>query len=175
MKRLALLSFCLLLVACSSGHSSDIGTPGVGESAKLTVFAAASLTDPFKEIAQIFQEVNPGVSVFLNFAGSQQLVLQLEQGAQADVVAMADQVKMDRVVAAGLITRTDPQPFAHNRMVVIYPKANPAVIGSLADLKRPGVKLVLAGEWVPVVPTPGRFWIICLTTRPLEPILESLF
>ncbi len=151
MKRIFLATlFCLSLVACNSELSSDAGTVDTEDSVDLTVFAAASLTYPFREIAQVFEEANPGTRVILNFAGSQQLALQLEQGAQADVVAMANQLNMDRVIDAGLTLQTGPQPFAHNQILVILPQANPGEIGSLTDLSRPGVKLVLAGERVPV-------------------------
>jgi molybdate transport system substrate-binding protein len=151
MSRISLATLiCFLLGACSSGSSPDTGATDVGDAISLTVFAAASLTDPFEEIAQDFQDANPGVQVILNFAGSQQLALQLELGARADVLATADERNMDHVVAAGLVSPAGPRPFAHNRVVVILPEGNPGEIESLADLARPGVKLVLAGERVPV-------------------------
>ena len=81
--------------------------------------------------------------VTLNFAGSQQLALQIEQGAQADALVTADQRSMDRVVAAGLILQTEPRPFAHNRMVVILPKGNPGEVAALDDLARPGLRVIL--------------------------------
>jgi len=47
----------------------------------LTVYAAASLTDAFQELGRTLEAAHPGLAVQFNFAGSQQLALQLEQGA----------------------------------------------------------------------------------------------
>src|SRR4051812_7981855 len=59
----------------------------------ITVFAAASLTDSFNEMATAFKAANPGVNVTFNFAGSPVLRTQLEQGARADIYASADTVQ----------------------------------------------------------------------------------
>jgi molybdate transport system substrate-binding protein len=120
-----------------------------GQAARLTVFAAASLTDAFRDVGQEFERAYPGTRVTFNFAGSQQLALQIEQGAPADLFASADQRTMDRLVGAGLIDRTDIVTFAHNRMVVILPADNPGQVETLEDLARPGLKLLLAGPQVP--------------------------
>jgi molybdate transport system substrate-binding protein len=114
----------------------------------LTVFAAASLTDAFKEIGAVF-EANTGTPVAFNFGSSSQLRTQLEQGAVADVFASADQAQMDRARDAGTIAGPDVT-FATNRLVIITPAANPAGVQSAADLAQPGVKLVTAGPDVPI-------------------------
>jgi molybdate transport system substrate-binding protein len=114
----------------------------------LTVFAAASITDAFKELGATLQRRDPGLKLRFNFAGSQQLAVQLEQGAPADVFASADQRWMAYVEERELLGAS-PEVFAHNRLVVIVPRTNPARIGRLADLRRRGVKLVLAAEAVP--------------------------
>ena len=84
-----------------------------------------------------------------NFAGSQQLATQLEQGAIADVFASADQRWMDYAAEKELLAG-EARLFAHNRLVVIVPSTNPARIGRLQDLAKRGVKLVVAAEAVPV-------------------------
>ena len=117
--------------------------------AELTVFAAASLTGAFQEIGGMFERAHPGTRVRFNFAGSQQLATQLEQGAVADVFASADQRWMDYAAEKGLLTG-EPRLFAHNRLVVIVPAANPARIKQLQDLAKRGVKLVVAAGAVPV-------------------------
>jgi molybdate transport system substrate-binding protein len=115
----------------------------------LTVFAAASLTESFKDIGAEFTRRNPGVSIQFSFAGSQQLAAQLEQGAHADVFASADQRWMDYAREHAL-TSGEPVIFARNRLTIIVPKSNPARINRLQDLARRGVKLVVAGEAVPI-------------------------
>jgi molybdate transport system substrate-binding protein len=117
--------------------------------AVLRVFAAASLVDAFQEIAHDFEVAHPGTRVQLNLAGSQQLATQIEQGASADVFTSADQRWMDYLKERSLLAG-DPEVFAHNRLVVIVPRTNPARIARLQDLARPGVKLVLGAEAVPV-------------------------
>ena len=118
----------------------------------LRIFAAASLAESFGEIVRLYERGHPGTAVQLNLAGSQQLAVQLEQGAIADVFAPADEHWMayarDRSLVSGEVT-----VFAHNRLIVIVPRSNPARVGSLRDLTRRGVKLVLGAEAVPV----GRY------------------
>jgi molybdate transport system substrate-binding protein len=114
----------------------------------LTVYAAASLSDAFRELGRTLEASHPGLTVQFNFAGSQQLALQLEQGAPADVFASADQRWMSYAAEKGLV-EGDAVVFARNRMVVIVPRTNPARIGSLRDLARRGTKVVVAAEAVP--------------------------
>lgn len=137
---LYLLLLTLFLGGCNNPPAGD---------QTLTVFAAASLTEAFTELATTFEGEETGVTVQLNFAGSQQLAQQVVQGAPADIFASADERQMAVAVAAGRVTEGAPQPFASNRMVIVVPQGNPAAIGGLADLSRPGVKVVLAGETVP--------------------------
>ncbi len=115
----------------------------------LTVFAAASLTEAFRELGPLLGARRPGTSVRFNFAGSQQLAIQLEHGARADVFASADQRWMEYVQQRKL-TDGAPRIFAHNRLVAIVPKANPGRIRKLEDLARRGIKLVVGADAVPV-------------------------
>jgi molybdate transport system substrate-binding protein len=115
----------------------------------VTVFAAASLAESFRQLGHAFEQQHPGAAVRFSFAGSQQLALQMEQGAPADVFASADQRWMDYAKDKGLVEGQAPV-FARNRLVVIVPKTNPARIGKLEDLVRRGTKVVLAAEQVPV-------------------------
>jgi molybdate transport system substrate-binding protein len=109
------------------------------------VFAAASLTDAFTELGEQFGADHPGVEVVCNFAGSNDLVTQLQQGAPADVLATADTSNMDKV--AGL---TDtPQAFAANQLIIAVEPGNPEHITGLADLGRKELKVVLAAPEVP--------------------------
>ncbi len=116
----------------------------------LTVFAAASLTDAFTEIGAAFDAANPGVTTTFNFAGSQTLRTQIEEGAPADVFASASGKEMETLVADNFVTTDIPQIFLTNQLVVILPADNPAAIEKLEDLATPGIKLVLAAEEVPV-------------------------
>jgi len=119
------------------------------EPTTLRVFAAASLDAPLRELARAFEQSEPGVRVRFNLAGSQQLAAQLQQGAQADVFATADERWMAFADSLGLLVGA-PRVFAHNSLTVIVPRTNPGRIARLQDLARPGLKLVLAASAVPV-------------------------
>jgi molybdate transport system substrate-binding protein len=134
----------VLLVAPSLVRPSPGPKPST-----LTIYAAASLTDAFSELGHSLERDHPGLTVRFNFAGSQQLTAQLEAGASADVFASADQRWMDYAKEKNLVTGDTPV-FARNRLIVIVPRANPARIVSLQDLARPGTKIVMAAEAVPV-------------------------
>jgi molybdate transport system substrate-binding protein len=114
----------------------------------LTVFAAASLKNAFTEVGGTFEGSHPGTSVTFSFAGSADLVSQLQAGAPADVFASADTTNMDKAQADRLLLG-DPVPFASNTLQIAVPPDNPAGISSLADLGRAGVKLVTCAPGVP--------------------------
>lgn len=116
----------------------------------LTVMAAASLTESFTLIGEKFETLYPWVTITYNFAGSQTLAEQINQGAPADVFASANTKQMNAVVETGIIKEGVPQIFVTNRLVVIFPADNPAGITELKDLAKPGVKIILADETVPV-------------------------
>ena len=119
------------------------------QSTKLTVFAAASLTDAFNQTGTAFEANNSGVTVAFNYAGSQVLATQIKQGASADVFASADQKNMKSVQDAGLMNNSSITMFLENKLAIIVPTANPANITSLADLARSGVKLDIENSSVP--------------------------
>lgn len=116
---------------------------------KLTVYAAASLTESFGELGRTFEQRHPGMTVRFNFAGSQELALQLEQGAPADVFASADQRWMAYAQDKGMLDG-ESSVFVQNRLIVIVPRTNPARITRLEQLARRGTKVVVAAEAVPV-------------------------
>jgi molybdate transport system substrate-binding protein len=113
----------------------------------LTVFAAASLTDAFTEVGQAFDAKTGGKTSF-QFAGSQMLRTQLENGAKADVYASANAAQFDPLVKSGLVV--NGSVFTRNRLIVIVPKKGSGNVKTLADLAKPGVKLVIADKTVPV-------------------------
>jgi molybdate transport system substrate-binding protein len=114
----------------------------------ITVLAASSLSKVFPRIAARFSAANPSRSVKFSFAGTDSLVTQIEQGAPADVFAGASKTYGDQLSAEGLVQT--PQPFATNALVAIVPPSNPARISTLQDLSKPGVKLVIGAETVPI-------------------------
>ncbi len=148
-----LLVFALMLSACGVPASAvvpSVALSAASEPKTLTVFAAASLTNAFDEIGKTFEAANPGVTVKFNFAGSQTLRTQIEQGAQADVFASANTKEMDALVTGNFVAADSAQIFLINQLVLIMPANNPAGLVTLADLADPGLKVVLAAKEVPV-------------------------
>ena len=115
----------------------------------LSVFAAASLTGAFLEIGENFETANSGVTVIFNFAGSQILRTQLEQGAVVDIFASADHKNMDFLVSENLVAENTYQDFATNQLIVILPINNPGQVHTLNDLAKTDLKVVLADSSVP--------------------------
>ena len=136
----------------------------------LQIFAAASLTGAFTDLGHTLEQQRPGLRVLFNFAGSQQLASQIEQGAGAEVFASADERWMNHVRDCALLGST-ATAFARNRLVVIVPRTNPARIARLQDLARGGVKLVMGGEAVPV----GRYGRTMFTNLARDPAFGKDF
>jgi molybdate transport system substrate-binding protein len=131
MKALAAL-FALLALAVPT-------STGAGSSGNFTVYAAASLTEVFPRI-----DPKPRYS----FAGSDQLTLQIRQGAPADVFASASPKYTQLLYHDDLVRK--PVTFATNKLIVIVPKSNPANLHSVYDLRRSGIKLVIGDQGVPI-------------------------
>jgi molybdate transport system substrate-binding protein len=140
----------LALVGCGQdgGSTPPAGATTSGLSGTVTVFAAASLTESFKQIGQDFETANPATLVAFNFAGSSALATQINQGAPADIFASAAPATMKAVTDAGNGDGT-ATIFVKNQLVIAVPTGNPKNIMGLADLTGPGVKVALCAEQVP--------------------------
>jgi molybdate transport system substrate-binding protein len=125
-----LLAVALAALALPASVSG--GTP-------ITVFAAASLTEVLPRI-----DKGPRYS----FAGSDQLAIQIQQGAPADVFAAASPKQPELLFRNGIVRK--PVVFATNRLIVLVPRGNPAHIRTVYDLRRQGVKIVIGDRTVPI-------------------------
>ena len=136
-----------LVPAVTVGLVAAIGTGcgGATSSDDITVFAAASLSDAFTDIGEVFMAEHPDHPVTFSFAASSELVAQVLDGAPADVVATADLVTIDRLVAADT-TASTPVVFARNRAAIVVAADNPLGIAGLADLDDDLVLVVCAPE-----------------------------
>src|SRR5689334_23141761 len=121
-----ILLIALFLAGCAPAATPTEASTAAPQAQTLHVFAAASLTDAFNEIGKNFEAANPGVTVTFNFAGSQALQTQIEQGAPADVFASASKTYMDMLVTDNYVTSDAPQNFLTNKLEVILPANNPA-------------------------------------------------
>ena len=156
MRRIAILAglvsamLLAVLVGCGSKSPPSSSQPSqpAQASAKVVVFAAASLKPAFTQISQQFQAQNPNSSVDFEFAGSSELATQLTQGATADVFASADTAQMDAAAKAGLLAG-NPTNFASNTLVIVTAPGNPKKIAAFPDLTRPGLNVVICQKPVP--------------------------
>jgi molybdate transport system substrate-binding protein len=119
--------------------AAALAVPAAAGTARLTVYAASSLTEVFPRI---------DARARYSFAGSDELALQIAEGAPADVFAAASPKYPEDLYRRGLAEK--PRTFALNRLVLIVPTSNPAHIRSVVDLRRPGVRLVLGAASVPI-------------------------
>lgn len=144
-----LVAAVLAAAGCGGGSSSGGGSSGSStpKGGTLNVFAAASLTEAFTQLAKTYESAHPGWTVRLNFAGSDQLAAQIEQGVPADVYAAASPKYPEELQGKNLLG--DTTNFATNKLILIVPPDNPANIKSPEDLKK-GAKLVIGDPAVPV-------------------------
>lgn len=154
----ALLAIAALFVAsCSSGgpaSSATGGAPGMSTDqtaarTSLTVYAAASLATALDAATSTYEAIHPEIALTISTGSSAALATQIEQGAPADVFLSADTANprklLNRGLGAGPLV-----PFAGNLLTIVVPATNPGAVHSAADLARPGLKIVAAGDSVPV-------------------------
>src|SRR5215831_2002520 len=124
----AVVVLALVAAACgsSSKSSSSSTTPSTAASklsGDLTVFGAASLTKAFGDLKTALATSDPNLKLTYNFAGSQALVQQIQNGAPADVFASADTKNMQKLVDASLVET--PKNFAGNKLMIAVAPGNP--------------------------------------------------
>src|ERR1700731_160749 len=165
-----------LLAACGNTVGTASSPTATALSGSISVFAAASLTDSFKALGTAFQAAHAGVTVQFNFAGTPTLVTQIEQGAQADILASADTTNMDKLKGDGFAVGT-PQVFAHNKLEIVVAPGNPKGITGLADLTRSGVIYISEAATVPA----GKYSLqalakagVSVTPKSLETDVKSV-
>jgi molybdate transport system substrate-binding protein len=142
------LLVALALAACGP---SVVGAPtGVAPSprSELTVFAAASLRNAVEAAGRAYAQAT-GTAITVSTDSSAALRTQIEQGAPADVFLSADTAQPAALADAGLAAG-EPRVFASNRLAIITPLDGDTVIASPADLAKDGLRIVAAGDEVPI-------------------------
>jgi molybdate transport system substrate-binding protein len=147
--------------------------PALVAAQQLTISAAASLINAFKEIGSKFEAVKPGVTLRFNFAASGVLIQQITQGAPVDVFASADETSVTRGIEQKLFDAATKRDFARNTVVLVVPAQRGANIRTLADLGSVGVKRIAIGK---TATTPvGRYTKESLDAARLWSALEPKF
>jgi molybdate transport system substrate-binding protein len=159
-----------VFVACALGPARSEPTEATPSPDTTTitgtvgVFAAASLTAAFGDLARAFEASHPAARVQANFAASSTLVQQIEQGAPADVFASANEEQIRRLMEGGMLAGA-PVRFARNLLAIAVEKGNPHRIRALADLAEPGLVVVLAAPAVPA----GQYALEAFARAGVEP------
>jgi molybdate transport system substrate-binding protein len=150
-----------------------VALPLAATAQQITVSAAASLTDAFKELGPKFEAAKPGATVRFNFAASGVLLQQIGQGAPVDVFASADQETMGRAAEQKLIDAATRRNFASNALVLIEPAKGAVGVKSLQDLSGAGIRRIAVGKTA-TVPV-GRYTRQVLEGAGLWSVLEPKF
>jgi molybdate transport system substrate-binding protein len=130
-KRIAVL--CLFAGTC------------VARAAEIQVFAAASLTDAMVEVATAYRAVSAD-TVRFNFAASNALARQIQEGAPADVFVSADKLKMNSLENAGLLLEGTRRSLLGNTLVIVVGSSSPLVIASVKSLEQPSVRRIALAD-----------------------------
>ncbi len=148
LKTISILTLAGAFITLAMQAPATAAKPKPALKGKLTVLAAASLTKVLPQLGNAFRKTNPGIRFSYSFAGSSTLAQQILAGAPADLFFAAGPAPME-TVRAGAMLAGNPSNFTSNSLVIAVPKGNPANISTLADLARPGIKLVLCAVQVP--------------------------
>jgi molybdate transport system substrate-binding protein len=154
-------ALALVLASCSSsaatptlpaGAATATATataPATAVSVSLTIYGASSLKSALTAMKTAYEAANTGTTLTISTDSSTALETKIEQGAPVDVLLSADtanpQKLVDKGLAAGGLVK-----FAGNLLTVIVPTANPAGIQTPGDLAKTGVKVIAAGDTVPI-------------------------
>ncbi|MGH8508826.1 MAG: molybdate ABC transporter substrate-binding protein [Gammaproteobacteria bacterium] len=123
--------------------------------AELTVSAAASLTNAFRDLGALFETQNPGVKLQFNFGASGALLQQIAKGAPADVFASADQETMNQAQAQGFVKTDERRNFVANTLVIVVPTDGGNTPKALRDLTQGHFKRIAIG--LPASVPVGRY------------------
>ena len=138
-----------LTPATSAPTAPAATAAATGAPASLTIYGAASLNAVLAKVKTVYEAANPETTLTVSTDSSSALETKIEQGAPVDVFLSADttnpQKLVDKGLAAGSLVK-----FAGNLLAVIVPTANPAGIQTPADLAKTGVKVIAAGDTVPI-------------------------
>jgi molybdate transport system substrate-binding protein len=153
----AIVAVALVVSACTL-VASPMPSPGLAAgptetpptaAANVTIYAAASLKVALAKMKTAYETAYPRTTLTISTDSSSALEAKIEQGAPADVFLSADTTNPQKLVNKSLTSGTVVS-FAGNLLTVIVPAGNPAGIQRAADLARSGVKVIAAGDSVPI-------------------------
>lgn len=139
----------IAVAACSGAATSTGSAESSAQPADLTIYGASSLTSVLAKVKATYEMAYPGTTLTISTDSSSALEAKIEQGAPCDIFLSADTANPQKLVDKGLASG-GPTKFAANLLIVIVPAGNPAGIQTPVDLARSGVKVIAAGDSVPI-------------------------
>lgn len=151
---LLLMSLSLFLTGCKkdvektkkdleSEENIEEENKGDDEEKKLIVYSGAGLKKPMTEIAEVYKE-DKGVDIEYIFAGSAQLLSQIELSGKGDVFIVGSINAYESAIEKDLVG--DYKTVAYHNPIIGVPEGNPANIKSLEDMTKEGIKVILGDE-----------------------------
>jgi molybdate transport system substrate-binding protein len=136
----ASIFLCGCLGAQTSAATAPQPEPTADEPHSIMVYCGAGMREPMEDIAALYEE-RYGVQVNYNFAGSANLLCQMELTEMGDVYMPGATYYFDAAREKGLVS--EERRVAYHVPLIAVPKGNPAAITCLADLANPGVEVEL--------------------------------
>lgn len=140
------LAFALFGCGAQTPQGSSAASDSSGDAASLTIFAAASLTQPLNDIISAYKTIAPNVTITSNYGASGALQTQIEEGAPADIFFSAAAKQMDALEQGGLIDTSTKIDLLKNEIVLIVPKNLPVKVGSFGDTATDAVTKIALGD-----------------------------
>ncbi len=136
-------------VPTSAASVPASAAPSTAAAGELTIYGAASLKGALDKAKAAYETANPGTKLTISTDSSAALETQIEQGAPADVFLSADTTNPKKLIDKGLADGA-AVPFAGNKLTVVVPASNPGGVTTPKDMAKPGVKVIAAGDSVPI-------------------------
>lgn len=147
---LLVMALACILAGCAGNSKNDAAKEiGKQESTEIQVFIAASLNTVMTELAELYNQEHPNVTIIYNADSSGKLLTQIEEGYECDIFFSAAQKQMDQLEADGLVVEGTRKNVVNNQVVVVTLKDSGTAVTGLADLGN-AQSIALAGGSVPV-------------------------
>jgi molybdate transport system substrate-binding protein len=137
--------------SATASPGASVGASVASTTSGLTIYGAASLKGALARVAVAYPAGHPGIGLTVSTDSSAALEAQIEQGAPVDVFLSADTKNPQKLIAKGLAA--EAVPFARNLLTIIVPTTGGGGAGPIrspVDLGRRGVKIIAAGDAVPI-------------------------
>lgn len=143
---LVLSAVAMLSIGCNGQQAEKSERIPDNKAVELHVAAAASLTDAMKELAEVYKQEHPEVTLTFNFGSSGALQQAIENGGETDLFFSAAQKQMNALEKSDNLAEGTRKDLLGNSVVLVVPKDGGADLKSFEDLTHPELKHIAMGE-----------------------------